>query len=179
MGVLRNAYMLWKSLRLPWRSEVFRGWDLERNMYFERYVRSSSRTRRRVVYSKHLTVSEYRDDIIPVQWQAWMRHTREQPPTVQELIQDVQRRKRLAENVRKLVALEQEQEQEQEQKGKEQAHAVQEGPHSPKRVSPERFQKVTPGEQYQPEEWTPSSLPSSSSSSSATQASAAGRYKKD
>ncbi|KAJ2637590.1 hypothetical protein GGF40_002246 [Coemansia sp. RSA 1286] len=165
MGFVRNAYLMWKSFRLPWRSDVLKGLDLDGNLYFERHVRGASRTRRHVVYKKYLTVSEYSDDIIPVQWQAWMRHTREQPPTAQELIQDIQRRERLAENVRRLAALEQEQK-------NEQAQAIEEG-HRPQKHSPDRFQKNTPGEQYQPEEWAPSSSPPS-----ATRASAAGQHRK-
>ncbi|KAJ2451267.1 hypothetical protein EV183_003721 [Coemansia sp. RSA 2336] len=103
MGLLRSVYLQWKALRLPWRKEIFAGSDLDGNMYFERFVRSASRTRRRVVYHKDLGVSEYSDKIIPVQWQAWMRHTRQQPPTVSELLQDIQRRERIAANVQKLA----------------------------------------------------------------------------
>ncbi|KAJ2786787.1 hypothetical protein GGI15_001242 [Coemansia interrupta] len=137
MGVLRNLYMGWKSLRLPWRRDRFQGLDLDGNMYFERFMPSSSRTRRHVVYRRNLTVSEYNDNIIPVQWQAWMRHTREQPPTTAELIQDIHRRERLAINVRKLAALESK---------ADPVHRI---------ASREQFQKAAPGESYQPEQWAP------------------------
>ncbi|KAJ1836318.1 hypothetical protein LPJ73_007647 [Coemansia sp. RSA 2703] len=139
--------MSWKSVRLPWRRDMFRGMDLDGNMYFERFMPSSSRTRRHVLYKQNLKVSDYNDSIIPVQWQAWMRHTRDNPPTTTELIQDIQRRERLATNVRKLAALE------------TKTHPV----HI---IAPqEQFQKTAPGQSYQPEQWAPQ-VPSSSSTKS-------------
>ncbi|KAJ2847356.1 hypothetical protein IWW36_003896 [Coemansia brasiliensis] len=103
MNLLRSVYLRWKALRLPWRKEIFAGSDLDGNLYFERFVRGASRTRRRVIYRKDLSISEYSDKIIPVQWQAWMRHTRQQPPTVSELLQDIRRQERIAANVLKLA----------------------------------------------------------------------------
>ena len=39
---------------------------------------------------------------ILVQWQAWLRHTRFEPPTVQELVKEQQRLTRLQQKVRQL-----------------------------------------------------------------------------
>ncbi|KAJ2007171.1 hypothetical protein H4R26_000937 [Coemansia thaxteri] len=99
MGLIRQAYLQWKALRLPWRKDVLAGTDLDGNLYFERAARAAQRTRRHVLYRKNISVADYTDQLIPVQWQAWMRHTRSHPPTITELLSDVERRQRLAESV--------------------------------------------------------------------------------
>ncbi|KAJ2058437.1 hypothetical protein GGI17_005040 [Coemansia sp. S146] len=152
MGAIRQAYMMWKSLRLPWRKDVLAGVDLEGNLYFERSVRSAVRTRRHVLYKKNITVAEYNDQIIPIQWQAWMRHTRNQPPTIQELLHDVERRRRMAENVHRLAT-----------KETSRASAVA-GPETVDTAQNSRSQPPTtasrtsaPGESFEPEGWVPAS----------------------
>ncbi|KAJ1893142.1 hypothetical protein LPJ66_005932 [Kickxella alabastrina] len=145
MGVVRNIYLSWKALRFPWRKDVFKGSDLEGNLYFERMSQSTVRPRRVVVYRENFAISDYKDDIIPVQWQAWMRHTRDQPPSIGELVQEIQRRKRLAENVR-ILDLARKQSQDMPELADQ----------SEKKEQPIAFQKSAPGESYQPEGWTPS-----------------------
>ncbi|KAJ2115483.1 hypothetical protein IW146_002279 [Coemansia sp. RSA 922] len=152
MGAIRQAYMMWKALRLPWRRDVLAGVDLDGNLYFERSVRSAQRTRRHVVYKKNINVAEYNDQIIPIQWQAWMRHTRSQPPTIQELLHDVERRRRMAENVHRLAT-----------KGMSRAVA---GPEAVDTAQNSRSQPPppppasktsAPGESFEPEGWKPDS----------------------
>ncbi|KAJ2808103.1 hypothetical protein H4S07_003466 [Coemansia furcata] len=150
MGPIRQAYMMWKALRLPWRRDVLAGVDLDGNLYFERSAPSAQRTRRHVLYKKNITVSEYNDQIIPIQWQAWMRHTRSQPPTIQELLHDVERRRRMAENVHSLAA-----------KEKNRTSAVS-GPEAVDIPQNSRSQPQTtvsktsaPGETFEPEGWVP------------------------
>ncbi|KAJ2722099.1 hypothetical protein GGI07_003541 [Coemansia sp. Benny D115] len=141
-------------MALPWRKDVFKGADLDGNMYFERFTRNSSRPRRHVVYKENINVSQYSDELIPVQWQAWMRHTREEPPSETELLQDIRRRELLAENVRRLKL------QELETKKRQQIEGA--GPvldQEKKANQSSRFQKSTPGESYQPEGWVPGSGP--------------------
>ncbi|KAJ1887556.1 hypothetical protein LPJ71_008722 [Coemansia sp. S17] len=143
---------MWKALRLPWRRDVLAGVDLDGNLYFERSVRSAQRTRRHVVYKKNINVAEYNDQIIPIQWQAWMRHTRSQPPTIQELLHDVERRRRMAENVHRLAT-----------KGMSRAVA---GPEAVDTAQNSRSQPPppptaskpsAPGESFEPEGWKPDS----------------------
>ncbi|KAJ2897194.1 hypothetical protein IWW38_001801 [Coemansia aciculifera] len=139
MGVIRQAYLTWKALRLPWRRDVLAGADLDGNLYFERSPQAGAqRTRRHVIYKRNIDVAEYNDQIIPIQWQAWMRHTRSQPPTIQELLRDVERRRRMAENVHQLTA-----------KDKRRTGAIAE-PAAQKTYSP-------PGEAFAPDGWTPTS----------------------
>ncbi|KAJ1837863.1 hypothetical protein LPJ70_005686 [Coemansia sp. RSA 2708] len=152
MGLFRNVYLRWKALRLPWRSDVYVGSDLEGNLYFERIVRGACRSRRHVVYRKNLAVSDYSDKVIPVQWQAWMRHTRAQAPTVAELIQDIRRQERIAVNVRQLAANE-------ARAAGSIAGSAQAAPPNPAAPNPAvpqpRHQKSAPGEGFQPARWEP------------------------
>ncbi|KAJ2253819.1 hypothetical protein GGI13_002495 [Coemansia sp. RSA 455] len=151
MGAIRQAYMMWKALRLPWRRDVLAGVDLDGNLYFERSVPSAQRTRRHVMYKKNINVAEYNDQIIPIQWQAWMRHTRSQPPTIQELLHDVERRRRMAENVHRLAT-----------KGMSRAvagpEAVDTAQNSRSQPPPTTASKTSaPGESFEPEGWKPDS----------------------
>ncbi|KAJ2745011.1 hypothetical protein GGI20_002504 [Coemansia sp. BCRC 34301] len=144
MGAIRQAYLAWKALRLPWRRDVLAGSDLDGNLYFERSPQEGAqRTRRHVVYRKNITVAEYSDKIIPTQWQAWMRHTRSNPPTIHELVRDAERRRQMAENVRRLAA-----------KDKNQTGAVA-GPEA-RNIAQNSY--LPPSEEaFKPEEWAPAS----------------------
>ncbi|KAI8916106.1 hypothetical protein EDD86DRAFT_174618, partial [Gorgonomyces haynaldii] len=82
--MLRNLSNQWKMLRLPWRSTQFRGRDLEGNMYFET-PRPGMRPRRHIEYLDGNPYNEYHPNSIPVQWMAWLRHTREDAPPLDEL----------------------------------------------------------------------------------------------
>ena len=72
------------------------GYDLEGNMYFEspnlRQREGINNTRRTVIYSDgRNALSQYNPDALPIQWQAWLRHTRNDAPTVAELEAEVAR----------------------------------------------------------------------------------------
>ncbi|KAJ2018486.1 hypothetical protein GGI14_002258 [Coemansia sp. S680] len=171
MGAIRQAYMMWKALRLPWRRDVLAGVDLDGNLYFERSVRSAQRTRRHVVYKKNINVAdaqrtrrhvvykkninvaEYNDQLIPIQWQAWMRHTRSQPPTIQELLHDVERRRRLAENVHRLAT----KGMSRAVAGPEAVDTAQNSRSQPPPPPPTASKTSAPGESFEPEGWKPDS----------------------
>ncbi|KAJ2779184.1 hypothetical protein H4R18_004163 [Coemansia javaensis] len=143
MGIVRLAYMRWRALRLPWRRDVLAGTDLGGNMYFEQLARRARRPRRHVLYRKDISLSEYSDRTIPVQWQAWLRHTRTQAPTLEELIQDIQRQERIAASVERLA-----------ERGARAPEPAQEPD-----PQPQQFQKSAPGEGFQPESWEPAPGP--------------------
>ncbi|KAJ2610537.1 hypothetical protein H4S08_003570 [Coemansia sp. RSA 1365] len=157
MAVARSMYLWWKALRLPWRKDVLAGTDLDGNLYFERLVRGVNRPRRRVLYRKNITVDEYSDKIIPVQWQAWMRHTRVQAPTMAELVLDMRRQERVAENARRLAL-----------KDARVAACTTKNTPVPSREQ-QQFQKSAPGEDFSPEGWHPSSAASGNQDGSKTQ----------
>ncbi|WFD42105.1 hypothetical protein MPSI1_000743 [Malassezia psittaci] len=51
--------------------------------------------------------SEYNPKDVPIQWDAWMRHTRPQPPSIQELLNDLERQRIVLHNARVLESREQ------------------------------------------------------------------------
>ncbi|KAK0470498.1 hypothetical protein IW261DRAFT_1676410 [Armillaria novae-zelandiae] len=89
---------IWRLIRHP---TGFVGRDLEGNMFFERQnpLPEARRTKRTVKYRN--------DDMwlyiggpkrLPVQWSAWLSHTRQNPPTLQELQIDLARQERVLRN---------------------------------------------------------------------------------
>jgi NADH:ubiquinone oxidoreductase subunit len=103
--MIRKLINRLRTLNTPWSNKLFVGHDLQGNMYFEEPMikRGINFPRRSVIYQdgrNHL--SQYDPDSIPVQWQAWMRHTRLDPPTLQELQLDLQRQAVTELNVKKL-----------------------------------------------------------------------------
>lgn len=57
---------LWRQSRLPWRSRVFVGTDLEGNEYYESVkATNNGRTRRTVEMKEKKPLSEYEGDALP------------------------------------------------------------------------------------------------------------------
>ncbi|KAJ3075314.1 hypothetical protein HDU98_008562 [Podochytrium sp. JEL0797] len=87
----------WRSLPLPWRTNTLIGSDPQRAfLFFEAppiHQGSLSRARRTVEYMNGAQDS-YSSNDIPVQWVAWLTHTRTDPPTHEEILAaDAQRLK--------------------------------------------------------------------------------------
>ena len=51
--------------------------------------------------------SDYNPKEVPIQWDAWMRHTRREPPTIEELVKDLERQRMVQHNARVLDMREQ------------------------------------------------------------------------
>ncbi|KAI8612924.1 hypothetical protein BC830DRAFT_518998 [Chytriomyces sp. MP71] len=92
--MIRQVKIVWRSLPLPWRPNRLVGSDPRGEfLFFEGppvHSGSLSRTRRVVEYMNGRQ-EEYTADQIPVQWMAWLRHTRTDPPSHQVLAADAQR----------------------------------------------------------------------------------------
>ncbi|KDN43303.1 hypothetical protein K437DRAFT_257505 [Tilletiaria anomala UBC 951] len=92
-GFLKSVF---KLLGLG-RARHLVGYDLERNAYYELPNAFGStdprHTRRMIQYSKNKSMGDHIMDQkrLPVQWTLWLRHTRQDPPTIEELQRDVQR----------------------------------------------------------------------------------------
>ncbi|TCD60686.1 hypothetical protein EIP91_009668 [Steccherinum ochraceum] len=73
------------------------GRDLEGNKYYEIANPESSRMKRVVKYRKGYDMWTYvaGGKRLPVQWSAWLTHTRAHPPTLEELYADIERQKRV------------------------------------------------------------------------------------
>ena len=85
-------------LRLPWRKSYIVGQDLAGNTYWEfKNAMKSDHMRRIVKGSRKLHHSDVQ---ISPQWHQWLRHTRREPPTIQEQQMDVTRQTQLKQNAR-------------------------------------------------------------------------------
>lgn len=88
---------IWRFLALlGWRSK-FVGRDLYGNKFYE-YPSTTDdprRTRRMVKYLDKGKITEYAIGglKLPVQWSAWLAHTRRDPPSVEELLRDDERQR--------------------------------------------------------------------------------------
>ncbi|KAJ3280098.1 hypothetical protein HK104_000907 [Borealophlyctis nickersoniae] len=84
--------------QMPWFKPTIAGYDLDGNKYLEAppvalkqidHVAASDKTRRSIEYADGRTgVQAFDGEVIPVQWQSWLRHTRKDPPTIEELQRD-------------------------------------------------------------------------------------------
>ncbi|KDQ13399.1 hypothetical protein BOTBODRAFT_56184 [Botryobasidium botryosum FD-172 SS1] len=90
------------------------GRDLQGNQFFE-YPSSTDdprRTKRKVEYkqdgSKDMWDYALRTGNLPIQWTAWLSHTRPHPPTLEELEHDLARRHRVLTNAAILETRDQE-----------------------------------------------------------------------
>ncbi|KAK6381830.1 hypothetical protein LTR65_010974 [Meristemomyces frigidus] len=90
---LRQAWYKWKTLHLPWRKQFLVGADLAGNTFWVfKDALHSNRWRRIVRYSPK---AHYGDVKITrggtAQWHQWLRHTRDEAPSIQEQQYDVSR----------------------------------------------------------------------------------------
>ncbi|GJN89385.1 hypothetical protein Rhopal_002365-T1 [Rhodotorula paludigena] len=103
------------------------------------------RAKRYIEYRETKPLSEYGYDTIPVQWTSWLRRTRREPPTIQELQEDYARQVRLQENIRRL------EEQYQAEKVRLAAQAQDERERLAAPTPPARAGEARAGEGYSPE----------------------------
>ncbi|KAF2758440.1 hypothetical protein EJ05DRAFT_485569 [Pseudovirgaria hyperparasitica] len=88
-GALRQLWYKWKKIKLPWRRQTLVGFDLAGNTFWEfRDVLRSGRMRR---IAKYPSTAYHSDVKVTPQWMQWLRHTREDPPSLEEQQQDVVR----------------------------------------------------------------------------------------
>ncbi|KAF1992577.1 hypothetical protein K402DRAFT_416224 [Aulographum hederae CBS 113979] len=94
-GNIRGLWFKWKSLRLPWRKRVLAGQDLAGNTYWEfKDVLNAGRWRRIVNYNLAQRTA-YSEVKLAPQWIQWLRHTRPEPPSIEEQQDDIVRQARM------------------------------------------------------------------------------------
>ncbi|KAG9068191.1 hypothetical protein KI688_011786 [Linnemannia hyalina] len=93
LGLMRRLAMSWKAVA-PGKGRQLAGKDFEGNLYFEKPDPNGGRYPRRTVELSNPELSEanYDDANISVQWQAWLRNTRKEPPTLAEIQRDEARK---------------------------------------------------------------------------------------
>ncbi|KAI4594393.1 hypothetical protein KJ359_008417 [Pestalotiopsis sp. 9143b] len=95
-----RAWYRWKMLRLPWRKRFLVGLDLRGNTYWTFLDKRADkhadprtlRWRRIVQYPRSAHLS---DVTVPPQWHQWLRHQREEPPSLADQAADVARQSRI------------------------------------------------------------------------------------
>ncbi|SNX87169.1 related to Mimitin, mitochondrial precursor [Melanopsichium pennsylvanicum] len=109
-----------KTLRIG-NAKYIKGHDLNGNAYLELPSLSGSldprHTRRSIQWKEKKELGDYDQRSIPVQWVMWLRHTRREPPCIDELVRDRQRILVTQANAAKL-ALEDQQKREREQQAR-------------------------------------------------------------
>ncbi|CCM03270.1 uncharacterized protein FIBRA_05398 [Fibroporia radiculosa] len=87
---------VWQGIRRP---SYFVGKDIEGNKFYEYPSVSDDprRTKRVVEYTRGQDILQYVSGgkRLPVQWSAWLTHTRSHPPTLEELQSDLERQRRV------------------------------------------------------------------------------------
>ncbi|KAI9193039.1 uncharacterized protein BJ171DRAFT_535092 [Polychytrium aggregatum] len=156
-GFIQRLINRWQVIPLPWRRDRFVGYDLDGNMYFEGPpIREGTHyPRRRVAYAdgrEHF--DQYEPNSIPVQWQAWMRHTRPAEPTIQELIASEEQKQRTLQLAHELDRQWDEQ-RAQLAKAREDLQQLAAG----ERHTTASSDAVGQGETFQPGSWTPPARP--------------------
>ncbi|KAK0732807.1 hypothetical protein B0T21DRAFT_369754 [Apiosordaria backusii] len=92
----------WQSLRLPWRRHFLIGKDLSGNTYWEFHDRGTTSpntnpsTKWRRILRPNPALNLHHSEVKPPPaWHQWLRHTRPNPPTIEEQKADVIRQERL------------------------------------------------------------------------------------
>ncbi|KAL3479906.1 hypothetical protein BJX99DRAFT_221445 [Aspergillus californicus] len=93
MSPINSLWFKWKSLRLPWRRSFFIGHDLAGNTFWEFKDTLNAGRFRRIVRPKPRT--HFSDVQVTPQWHQWLRHVRPKPPSIKEQHEDIQRQERI------------------------------------------------------------------------------------
>ncbi|KAL1929865.1 hypothetical protein VTP01DRAFT_1019 [Rhizomucor pusillus] len=161
LTTFQRLRILYKANSFPWKKHVMVGWDLDGNEYWEMPDPNNPGGRwKRWVQMKDDDIGLFEENKLPVQWQAWLRHTRYEAPTIEELLKEQRRRQLLQQRVRQLQLEEQE-----EKKKLEASSARERNQHAASsHAAPEEARKdqdttepMGHGETFTPGQWTPTS----------------------
>lgn len=131
------------------------GTDLQGNKYYET-IREGRKPRREMI--SKIKPDEYTPNLIPIEWEAWIRGKRDEPPTHEELLAEQNRIKTVKERARQLEEKDREQ---QALEGAPPQIAAQVGHASAPLYESldNRTQPTSTGTTFQPGEWAPGTNP--------------------
>ena len=125
---------------------------------------NSNRNRRMVRYARK---TQHGDAKVTPQWHQWLRHTRAEPPTLQEQASDITRQRQLKHNAAladarwaakaKYIEKPATQEQPQGKLQSGESARIGAGPRGDEQKQNAQKTAVNPGADYQPEAWVPGS----------------------
>ena len=154
MNSVRQLWLRWKMLRLPWRKRFLVGLDLQGNTFweFKDALSSDPNRMRRIV--KYPYGTHHGDVEVNPLWHQWLRHTRIDPPTIREQQVDVARVSQLRQNAlladQRWAAKEKYIEAPRKREPK-----AEEGPRQEMEKRAGVKPPSNPGQNWQPEAWTP------------------------
>ncbi|CAB4376110.1 hypothetical protein RhiirA5_267315 [Rhizophagus irregularis] len=103
MSLFSRFITTWKHARFPWRTRFYVGSDHLGNDYYESTRKINGRTKRMVeIKGKQDDIFDFFSNEIPVQWNSWLRHTRYDSPTIEEIVLANKRRDLIIERAKKL-----------------------------------------------------------------------------
>ncbi|KAI8326956.1 hypothetical protein EDC96DRAFT_544852 [Choanephora cucurbitarum] len=161
-SLIQRLSLNYKTSRFPWKKHALIGYDLQGNEYWDCPNPLGGRMKRWVqlaeVGNNDHTV--FHQNKLPVQWQAWLRHTRNTVPTMEELVLDEKRKALIQGRAKALdqeweekkLALQQAKEQEQLELQR-QAAAIESG----NKEAGSTSQPSGQGDTFTPGEWNPTS----------------------
>ncbi|KAI8140554.1 hypothetical protein BJV82DRAFT_520125 [Fennellomyces sp. T-0311] len=162
LSTLQRLKILYKANSFPWKRNVMVGWDLDGNEYWEMPNPNNPPTVLGGRWKRWVQLKEHADDVglfeenkLPVQWQGWLRHTRFEPVTIEELQNEQLRLARLQQKVNKLEAAAEEERlpEQKPQEPKQEAPVPKEAKQQPLAGSEPEGQ----GETFVPGAWSPTS----------------------
>ncbi|KAI9249006.1 hypothetical protein BY458DRAFT_494203 [Sporodiniella umbellata] len=159
-SLLQKLSAAYKTTRFPWKKHALVGHDLSGNEYWDSPNPLGGRMKRWVQMKEieHNDYTVFNQNLLPVlkfsffvvQWQAWLRHTRQVPPTIVELVQEEKRKQIILQRSKALEA-EWENRKLQSQKQKEKELLLEEGSKAENTTT----EPSGHGETFSPGEWNP------------------------
>ncbi|KAI8098663.1 uncharacterized protein BX664DRAFT_381348 [Halteromyces radiatus] len=153
--LLQRLSLAYKLNRFPWKKNVLVGTDLDGNEYWEMPSPLGGRYKRWVQMKEHDDYAVFNQNQLPVQWQAWLRHTRTEAPSLQELVQEQRRRLIIQERAKKL---DEEWQQRKLQLKAEQEEAARIEESRQQSESSNSTEPTGQGDTFVPGEWTPTNV---------------------
>ncbi|KXJ17112.1 NADH dehydrogenase [ubiquinone] 1 alpha subcomplex assembly factor 2 [Exaiptasia diaphana] len=132
------------------------GTDLDGNTYIEVISKRGGRSTVRREVITNLKHEQYEDGSIPVEWEAWIRGKREDPPTHDELIQKMQQREIIKQRAKNLEQEERKKMEEQQEKERTSTSPVGHASSHVYEKSELRSEPTRVGDSFHPGAWTPS-----------------------
>ncbi|EIE87510.1 hypothetical protein G6F46_000563 [Rhizopus delemar] len=154
-GLLGKLSLAYKTNRFPWKKHALVGYDLAGNEYWDCPNPLGGRMKRWVQMkeTENNDATIFNQNLLPVQWQAWLRHTRQQPPSIVELVQEEKRREIVLQRAK---ALDEEWEQRKLQIEEErERERVLEEVKKDEKVQPKTTEPSGQGDTFTPGEWNP------------------------
>ncbi|KAI9483594.1 MAG: hypothetical protein EXX96DRAFT_148818 [Benjaminiella poitrasii] len=163
LSLFKKLASSYKVTRFPWKKHALVGFDLQGNEYWDCPNPLGGRTKRwvQMIDGTEDDLTVFHQNKLPVQWQSWLRHTRNTPPTLEELALEerrraiIQGRARALEEEREQRKLEMQKTKEEEQKELAHLAALEAEAKDKEERTIRSTQPAGQGDTFTPGEWNP------------------------